>query len=60
MSSQLSLKEIEQLAKKLFEEDWYPKEMPNGMWEIAKGVFTNKKGLEEFYKELSKTINDDT
>lgn len=53
MSNQPSLKEIEQLVKKLFEEDWYPKELPNGMWEIAKGVFTNEKGLEKFYKGLS-------
>lgn len=52
MSNQLSLKN-RTASKKLFEEDWYPKEMPNGMWEIAKGVFTNKKGLEKFYKELS-------
>lgn len=53
MSNQPSLKEIEQLVKKLFEEGWYPKELPNGMWEIAKGVFTNENGLEKFYKELS-------
>ena len=58
MSNQLSLKEIERLLKKLFKEDWYPKELPNGMWEIAKGVFTNKKGLEKFSKELRKTIKE--
>ena len=53
MSKQMSLKALNQLAEKLFAKGWYPKELPNGMWKIAKGVFTNKKGLEEFYKELS-------
>jgi hypothetical protein len=58
MNNQPSLKEMEHLVKKLFKEDLYPKELPNGMWEIAKGVFTNKKGLEEFSKELRKTIKE--
>lgn len=47
----ISLKELKELATKML---WYPKELPNGMYEIAKGCFTNKKGLEKFYEMLNK------
>lgn len=50
----ISLKELKELATKVLSKDWYPKELPNGMYEIVKGCFTNKKGLEKFYEVFDK------
>ena len=48
MKYELTLSELCELAEEQFSKDWYPRELPNGMWEVAKGIFTNKKGMEKF------------
>lgn len=48
MNKEISLKELNEIAEEILSKDFYPKERPNGMWEVAKGIFTSKKGLEIF------------
>lgn len=53
MNKEISLKELNEIAEKVLSKDFYPKKLPNGMWEIAKGIFTNEKGLKRFYEVLN-------
>ena len=53
MSKEISLKELNKIAEDILSKDFYPKELPNGMWEVAKGIFTNKNGLKKFYEVLN-------
>jgi len=53
---QLTLIDIEECLEEIWpEEERYPKKMPNGMCEIAKGVITDERGLELFHSEIVST-----
>ena len=55
---QISLEGLEELVKQVFEEYPYPRQVGNGLWEIAPGVFGGEKLLKRFHEEIRRQINE--
>ena len=50
---EITLKMLEDVAKEVFKDQViYPRDCGNGLYELAKGVYGNRKALEEYYKQL--------
>ena len=57
---EFSLKEIEAALEELKAKgDWYPKDLGNGLYEIAPGCISGKRGLELLDEEIRKSLASD-